>query len=369
MIEPPRPGPGPGNLLTDVAGLRVGHHTATGAGQLTGTTVVLGPDQGMVAGVDVRGGGPGTRETDLLDPVAAMERINAVVLTGGSAFGLAAACGAAAELADRGIGFQVGPGDREVVPIVPAAVLFDLGRGGDFRATPGEDAGRSATRAALQGTAPEQGCVGAGNGAVVAHLKGGLGMASTVLADGTTVAALVVVNAVGSPVDPLSGALSGARLLAIQDAPGLQPPSALEVVPVLTAARPRTLISDIPPAGQSVQNTTIGMVATDASLTKAQCTKLAGIGHDGLARALNPVHTMLDGDTLFGLSTELRPAPDPATLHEILCAAADVVTRAVSRGVLAATTTTTPAGSWPAYADLAPSAVGRSTGPESEVST
>ncbi len=352
------PVPGAGNSLTDVAGLRVGHFTDSSDGALTGTTVVLAPAGGMVAGVDVRGGGPGTRETDLLHPTAAMDRIHALVLTGGSAFGLSAAGGVADELADRGVGFRVGSSEQEVVPIVPAAVLFDLGRGGNFRATPGESAGRQAVRAALAGEEASTGCVGAGTGAVIAGIKGGVGMASAVLDDGTTIAALVVVNALGSPADLLTGMLSGGRLLLDGDAPGLGQPDPAEVDAVLTGCRPRTVGQAWTPGGQAVQNTTIGVIATDATLTKAQCGKLASIAHDGLARAINPVHTMFDGDTLFGVSTASRETPELPQLHEILCAAADVVTRAVVRGILAATTTRTDAGFWPCYRELAPSTAG-----------
>lgn len=361
--------PGPGNSLTDVAGLRVGHVTMTQHGYLTGSTVVLGPDGGIVAGVDVRGGAPGTRETDLLDPSAAMQRINAIVLTGGSAFGLACADGVTAELADLGIGFRVGIGRRDVVPIVPAAVLFDLGRGGQFRATPDAAAGRRAVRAAIAGGPVEQGCVGAGTGAVVAHLKGGIGMASIVLDDGTTVAAMVAVNAVGSPVDRQSGALSGSQLLHPLDVQILRAPSAQETEPAIRAGRPRDLLPDQPFDGQLLQNTTIGVIATDATLSKVQCRKLAGIGHDGLARTISPVHTLLDGDTLFGVSTEQRPVPRETELHEILIAAADVVSRAVIKAILTATSITTGAGTWPAYLDVAPSTVSRTGPPEREEPT
>ncbi|MDQ6657656.1 MAG: P1 family peptidase [Actinomycetota bacterium] len=346
------------NSLTDVAGLRVGHHTLVGNGYLTGTTVILAPPGGMTAGVDVRGGGPGTRETDLLHPTAAMEKISAIVLTGGSAYGLAAACGVAEELADRGVGFRVGAAEGEVVPIVPSAVLFDLGRGGRFRATPGQDAGRAAVKAADGEPAAEQGCIGAGTGAAIAGLKGGIGTASAVLADGTTVSALVVVNAHGSPVDRLTGMLSGARVLLRGDVEGLLPPAASETAAVLAACQPRSVTPGTPPTAPTVQNTTIGVVATDATLTKAQCAKFAGIAHDGLARAINPVHTLFDGDTMFGVSTAGRPAPDLAGLHDILCAAGDVVTRAVVRGILAATSITTSAGHWPGYTDLAPHSTG-----------
>lgn len=350
--------PGLRNSLTDVAGIRVGQHTMVGDGYLTGTTVILAPAGGMTAGVDVRGGGPGTRETDLLHPTAAMEKISAIVLTGGSAFGLAAASGVADALADRGFGFQVGSAADEVVPIVPSAVLFDLGRGGRFRATPGEDAGRAAIGAADPGTDPEQGCVGAGTGAAIAGMKGGIGTASAVLDDGTTVSALVVVNAHGSPVDSTTGILSGSRVLLRGDVEGLVTPTAAEAAALLAACQPRAVNPGTPSDAQTVQHTTIGVVATDATLSKAQCGKFAGIAHDGLARAINPVHTLFDGDTIFGVCTGSRPALDLAGLHQILCAAGDVVTRAVVRGIIAATTTTTSAGHWPSYRDLAPQTIG-----------
>ncbi len=344
---------GPRNTFTDVAGLRLGHAERRDAGHLSGTTVVLAAD-GMVAGVDVRGGAPGTRETDLLHPTASLQRVHAIVLTGGSAFGLSAASGATDALAAAGIGFPVGA-PEDVVPIVPAAVLFDLGRGGSFGARPGPAFGEQAVAAALAGGVDERmGLVGAGLGAVTSGIKGGLGAASSVLPDGTVVAALVVANAVGSPVDPRTGELLGARLLLPGDFPGLRAPTdehrrALLGVIGRTGPHLRT------PAA-SITNTSIGIVATDATLTKAQCTKMAGTAHDGLARALNPVHTQFDGDTLFAVSSATGPAPDEIGLHDILCAAADVVTRALVRGLLAAESVQTAGGSWSSYLDLAPSA-------------
>jgi putative pantetheine hydrolase len=335
----------------------------TGDGQLTGTTVIVAPEAGMVAGVDVRGGGPGTRETDLLAPTASVERITAITLTGGSAYGLAAADGVMAALADRGLGLQVGPEPGQVVPLVPTAVLFDLGRGGTFRSTPGPQAGMLAVAAAFADpVGPVDGCRGAGTGAVVAGLKGGVGSASIVLPDGTTIAALVVVNAIGSPVDLRTGELLAGRLLAPVDADELRRPSAAELAALLPAATPRHPRTGAPLGGDraaaaeaaAVQNTTIGVIATDVALTKGQCTKLAGVGHDGLARSLEPVHAMFDGDTLFGLSTATRPAPDPFAYHDILCAAPTVVARAVARAVLAARPVSTPGGSWPTYPDLVP---------------
>ncbi|MDQ2782857.1 MAG: P1 family peptidase, partial [Actinomycetota bacterium] len=179
--------PGPTNSLTDVAGIRVGHATRREPGWLTGSTVVLAPDAGAVGGVDVRGAGPGTRETDLLDPRNLVDRVNAVLLGGGSAFGLAAADGVMQSLYAAGLGWPVG-GPGQVVPIVPGAILFDLGRGGDFANTPSAAEGAAAYRAA-HGGAVEQGSVGAATGASSGGLKGGIGSASVVLPNGTTVAA------------------------------------------------------------------------------------------------------------------------------------------------------------------------------------
>lgn len=365
--------PGPTNSVVDVPGIRVGHHQRIGDGWLTGTTVVLAPDGGAVGGVDVRGGGPGTRETDLLDPRNLVERVHAVVLSGGSAFGLAAADGVMRERYAAGQGYPVGePG--QVVPIVPAAVIFDLGRGGQFTAHPDASFGEAACAAALAGPpagpsttsatppqGPPLGVVGAGTGAQVGGLKGGDGSASTVLPDGSVVAALVVVNAAGSALDPATGELYGARALLEGDlvlGPGraayrLGAPDPGEVAAAREAGREAS-------AGRGVPRTlatTIGVIATDLTLTKAQCAKVSGIGHDGLARAIDPVHTMVDGDTLFTLATGERGAPDPAALHLLLTEAARCVTRAVVRAVLAAETVTTPAGTWRCYRDALPSAV------------
>lgn len=324
------------DALTDVPGLRVGHADADGG--LSGTTVVLAPPDGAVAGVDVRGAAPGTRETDLLHPGATVQRVHAVVLSGGSAYGLATAHGVMAWLEERGTGFAV-PGG--VVPIVPAAVVFDLGRGGSFTARPDAATGRAAAEAASDGPVAE-GVVGAGRGATAGGLKGGTGTASTVLAGGAVVAALAVVNAAGSPVDAETGLLLGARALHDRDAPPTVTPAGRGALAALPAV--------VPALGTA---TTLAVVATDLALDKAGCARLATMGHDGLARALSPVHTVLDGDVVFGLSTAARPAPDLPGLLALHAAAADVVTRAVARGVLAAATTTTPAGTWPGYRDLA----------------
>lgn len=208
----PPPSAGPLDALTDVAGLRVGHAQVPGAGALSGTTVVLAPEGGAIAAVDVRGGGPGTRETDALDPRNLVQRIDAVVLTGGSAYGLDAASGVMAWLEEQGRGVRVGPDPAQVVPVVPAACVFDLGRGGDWRARPDASTGRAAVvdAAGTETGAPvSEGNVGAGTGAVAGQLKGGVGTASVRLASGITVGALVVVNAAGSVIDPRTGVLYG----------------------------------------------------------------------------------------------------------------------------------------------------------------
>ncbi|WP_406103828.1 P1 family peptidase [Micromonospora globbae] len=340
------PRPGPSNTLTDVPGFRVGHHQRTGDGWLTGTTVVLAPSGGAVGGVDVRGGGPGTHETDVLDPRNLVERAHAVVLGGGSAYGLAAVAGVMDRLADAGTGFPVGAGPGQVVPIVPAAVLFDLGRGGDFRATPGPDFGAAAHDAAT-GAPVALGTVGAGTGAVAGGLKGGVGSASVVV-EGVTVGALAVVNSVGSAVDPDTGELYGSRFGLAGEFDALLPPDPEERARAAEAVRT--------PVGGSVAasfHTTIGVLATDATLTKAQCQKLAGIGHDGMVRAIRPVHSMFDGDTVFALASCAGPALDPPAFNTILAAAADAFTRAVVHGILAATS----AGGHRAYADVFPRAV------------
>jgi putative pantetheine hydrolase len=340
-------GTGPTNSLVDVVGLRVGHAQRFDDGWLSGTTVVLAPEGGVVAGVDVRGGGPGTRETDLLDPRNLVQQLHAVVLTGGSAYGLAAADGVMGRLEAAGVGFPVG-GPGEVVPIVPAAVVFDLGRGGDFRRRPDASFGEQAYDDATSVTGTQrvlQGCVGAGTGAVVGGLKGGVGSASTVLADGTTVAALAVVNAIGSAVHPRTGELWGASHGLGDELAWLRAPDPAELAAASLGPERPTLA------------TTIGVLAADLTLTKAQCQKLAGIGHDGLARAIDPVHTMFDGDTVFGVATGNRPTPGLPELQALLVAAGDCFTRAVVHGVLAAVSVTTPAGELRSYADTFPSAV------------
>jgi putative pantetheine hydrolase len=337
-----------------VAGLRVGHVALSGRGTLTGSTLVLAPPSGAVGGVDVRGAAPGTRETDLLDPRRTIERVHAVLLTGGSVYGLAAADGVVRGLEDDGVGFDVGGG--RVVPIVPAAVVFDLGRGGDHGDGLRPDAGTGlaayrAARDAGAGGPVGQGVVGAGTGAVAGGLKGGVGTASTVLTGGAVVAALVVLNAAGSAVHEPTGELYGARFGLPGEFAELRPPDAAEVA----AAREAGLLCGTVPAGP-LRATTLAVLATDLTLTKAGCTLLAGMGADGLARAVRPVHTMVDGDTTFALSTAARPAPDQPALHELLAAGADCVSRAIVHALLAARSVRTPGGDWPSYRDTFPSA-------------
>jgi len=305
---------GPGGL-TAVAGIKVGHHTL--AERPTGCTVVLA-DAGAVAGVDVRGAAPGTRETDLLDPLNLVEKVHAVVLAGGSAFGLDAASGVMRYLEERGVGFQT---DYGVVPIVPAAILFDLGVG-DPKVRPGPDCGYRAAAAASPGPVAE-GSVGAGAGATVGKLlgmgramKGGVGSAAIVVPGGLTVAALVAVNAFGDVIDPATGLV----VAGVRTADGLGLADARVLL--------RAGSTQKPPLGTS---TTIGVVATNARLTKTQATKVAQMAHDGLARSIAPVHTTADGDALFALATgTLEAEADVSTVGAL---AADAVAAAVLRAV------------------------------------
>jgi putative pantetheine hydrolase len=320
-----------------ISGFAVGHHTADSSGWLTGTTVVLA-HQGAVGGVDVRGGAPGTRETDLLDPTAMVDRVNALLLTGGSAYGLAAADGVMSALEADGRGWPVGP--ETVVPIVPGAVIFDLGRGGDTAHRPDAEFGRLAVQAATTED-PETGNVGAGTGAVCGGLKGGLGYAEQRVGE-VSIAALAVVNAAGSAIDPRTG-----RLLADRQA-RLPAPSEAE----------RTRLADALSTTGPPLNTTIGAVLTDAVLTKAQASRVASIAHDGMARAISPVHTMVDGDTVFCLASGQRPL-DPQfgglpSFNALLVAAADVFTDACLAAMLAADSRAR----WPSYLSLAPSVRG-----------
>ena len=306
--------------LTDVAGLRVGHFTDTR--RPTGCTVVLA-EAGAVCSVDVRGGAPGTRETDLLDPSNTVERVHAIVLSGGSAFGLDAATGVMRYLEEKGIGFAVGD---VRVPIVPAAILFDLGIG-DSRIRPNAASGYAAAQAATGGPVVE-GCVGAGAGATVGKLEGlgramkaGIGTAAQRLPGGGVVAALVAVNAFGDVVDPATG-----RIVA-----GLRSEDGKTVVGTIASL----LAGDGAAKARSGESTAIGVVATDVALSKSEARRVAEMAHDGFAQAIRPVHTPVDGDTLFALSTGAVRREQPALVVGSI--AAEVVARAVVRAALVAT--------------------------------
>jgi L-aminopeptidase/D-esterase-like protein len=312
--------PASAGAITDVAGIAVGHFTDTR--RPTGCSVVLARD-GAVAGVDVRGAAPGTRETDLLAPSNLVERVHAVMLAGGSAFGLAAADGAMRWLEEQGVGLDV---HFATVPLVPAAVLFDLPLG-DARIRPDAAAGYAACAAAGSRAAPAQGNVGAGAGAMVGKvfgaaraMKGGIGTAS-VRVGGVTVGALVAANPLGDVVDPATGrVIAGART-----ADGR----------ALLDTRRALLAGEAPRPILAGTNTTLAVIATDAALTKPQAHRLAQAGHDGLARTINPVHTMSDGDTVFAMATGLAQAPSPGMMV-LATMAAEAVARAVLQAVWAA---------------------------------
>ncbi len=317
--------------ITDVPGLRVGHRQKNDGGWLSGVTVVL-PPPGTVGSVDVRGGGPGTHETDALDPTTLVPTVDAVVLTGGSAYGLVTAHGAQRWCEEQRRGFEVQGG---VVPIVPAAAIFDLGRGGDFSARPDAEMGYAAAAAAgaeKDGHDVERGNVGAGTGAVIGRgkFKGGVGTASVTLENGVVVGALAVVNALGLPFAPPAepaetrGEAAGPGDF---DKPNRRPPL----------------------------NTTLVVVATNAALDPAECKRTASAAHAGLARALNPSHTLADGDTVFCLATgaaaldRTTQAVRQVSLITLQSAAADVVRLAILDGIRSAAAVTTAAGTFDAY--------------------
>jgi L-aminopeptidase/D-esterase-like protein len=318
--------------ITDVPGVLVGH--AHDAEALTGCTVVL-TIGGAVGGVDVRGGGPGTRETDLLDPTANVSVVHAIALCGGSAFGLAASVGVVDWLRERDIGYET---RIRKVPIVPAAVIFDLGLGSPDRWA---DAALGYAACESAGTAVAEGCVGVGTGASVGKMlgqagavKSGVGTWSETLSDGTVIGALAVCNAVGDVYrESTNRIIAGAR----------DPQSGLfaDSMALLRSPERQASMSVIP----SAQNTTLAVVATNARLTKAEATKVAQMAQDALPRTIRPVHTPFDGDTVFALSTGQRTGQHIAILGAI---AADVLARAIERCVL----TATGMGGLPAARDL-----------------
>jgi L-aminopeptidase/D-esterase-like protein len=321
--------------ITAVDGLELGHHTLDA--RPTGCTVVLAR-AGAVGGVDIRGSSPGTRETALLDPVNTVSVVHGVVLSGGSAFGLDAASGVMRYLDERGIGYRVGP---RVVPIVVGAILFDLGLEGDRPVRPGPECGYAAASAASSAAAPE-GSVGAGAGATVGKIgggrpmRGGFGTASIRLASGLTVAAAVAVNAVGDVIDPMTG----------QVVAGALGPDGRTFLDARRVLRNGEIVTPDSPPGA---NTTIGIVATNATLTKAEITKVAQMAQDGLARTIYPAHTTRDGDAVFSLATGAWTGNADVTVIGAL--AADVMAEAILRAVRSATSLP----GFPAASDLSDS--------------
>jgi L-aminopeptidase/D-esterase-like protein len=346
------------NAITDVAGILVGHHhrldpdATMGAGWARGVTVVLTPP-GTVGAVDVRGGAPGTRETDLLDPANSVRYVDAVLIAGGSAYGLAAADGVMRWLEehDRGVAMAGG-----VVPIVPGAVIFDLDVGA-WSNRPTAEFGYAAASAAASsdGAPPAVGTVGAGVGACAGVLKGGLGTASSTLASGVTVGALVAVNSAGNVIDQATGL---PWLSYLVDEFGLAKPPDEQLAALAKLESPLSSL-----------NTAVAVVATDAALSPAACRQIASTAHDGLARSIRPAHTPVDGDTVFALATgaiEVAPpadlpaafSPETALTTAVGAAAADCLARAVVGAVIAADSVA----GIPTYRGLLPGAFQRAQG-------
>lgn len=324
------------NGITDVEGIEVGHYTDRKA--VCGVSVVL-CTEGAVGGVDVRGGAPCTRETDLLEPGNLVEKVQAIVLTGGSVFGLAAADGVVRWLAEKGCGFPLD--ESHVAPIVPAAALFDLGRGENF--IPPIDAawGRKACQSAESGPVVN-GSVGAGTGAFAAGIKGGIGTASAVLDSSLTVGALVAVNPLGSVVNPQNGEL-WERGLELNNEFKDQGQRRVKLPPMPEAA----------PQG----NTTIAVVATDAILSRDEAKKLAQMSHDGMARVIRPIHTMYDGDTVFCIGTGKKELPDTARSFagqhaDALSGLGHAVTDCLARAIIQAVVSAESLGGMVAFRDL-----------------
>ena len=308
--------PGPTNTLTDVTGIKVGHYQRVGDGYRTGTTVIR-TEAGATASIDVQGGAPGTRETDLLLPGGLVTQVHAIVLSGGSAYGLDASTGVMRWLEEHGFGFPIAGG---VVPIVSSAILFDLGRGGDFSKRPNAEFGYMAADAAVDGPVP-LGRFGAGTGA-----RYGLGSASVVLPNGYTVAAIVGLNPGGSAVNPMTCQPYGI-FLELGDEFGLVPPTTAECEAFRSAPRG---------PGESF-NTTIALVATDAPLDQTMAQRMAKVSNSGLARSIRPIHNLGDGDAVFGMATT-NPSPEVtltlADLQAIYNAASDALGRAVVHALI-----------------------------------
>ena len=325
---------GPRNLITDVDGIRVGN--AHDADVRSGVTIIL-PDERTVAGVDVRGGAPGTRETDALDATCLVDAVDTIVLSGGSVYGLDAASGATAWLGARGRGYGMGEATL-VAPVVPAAILFDLTNGGNKNwgeTPPYNELGRAACAAADRSFA--LGNAGAGLGARAGAIKGGLGSASAVTDNGFQVGALIAINPFGSPIIPGSDCFWAAPYELDGEFGGRGLPSRMDAVTLLDPL----IGTKGEGAAQAGGNTTIGCIATNADLTPAEARRVAIMAQDGLARAIRPIHTPFDGDVLFVLATATKPLNREIRAREILqlgSIAADCVARAVARGVYEAET-------------------------------
>ncbi|QXJ21279.1 P1 family peptidase [Actinomadura graeca] len=352
---------GPRNAITDVPGIEVGHYTDRA--NITGTTVLIMP-KGATAGADVRGGAPGTVNTDLLDPVALQPDVHGLFLSGGSVMGLSAYAGVVQYLREQGLGMKFG---GQTVPVVPGAIVFDLGQGADahdrMEKTPGLDAGYQAAKAATSGPVP-MGSVGAGTGTGTGgpsgvRLKGGVGTASIDLGDGLYVGALVVLNSAGKVYNQAAGCELYSLYMEVGNEFGdtRRPPGGCRTSGPgpKSASRPGRTDRKVD------ENTTIGVVATNATLTAAQAQKMAQVAHDGLARAIRPAHTMGDGDTTFAVSTRMRGAADDRTFEALLDIAAGAFSRASAHAALAAT----PLGDRPTYCQVFPGACApRSHGPK-----
>ncbi|RKT54458.1 P1 family peptidase [Saccharothrix australiensis] len=339
---------GPDNAITDVAGVLVGHHTDRAT--ITGTTALVMP-KGSTAGADVRGGAPGTINTDLLDPVALRPEVHGLFLSGGSVMGLSAYAGVVHHLREQGLGSKF---LGKAIPVVPGAIVFDLGQGVDaddpIERTPDFDAGYQAAKAARPGPV-EMGSVGAGTGTGTdgppgTRLKGGVGTASIRLDGGVVVGALVVLNSAGKVYNEALGCELHALHMEVGDEYGdtRRPPRGCRTSTAGSGPAPRGGGTD----GAVDENTTIGVVATNATLTVAQAEKFAQVAHDGLARAIRPAHSMGDGDTTFGISTRTTGAPDDLGYEAILDAAASTFSRATVHAALAAT----PLGGRPTYCEV-----------------
>ncbi|MGC4902317.1 P1 family peptidase [Micromonospora echinospora] len=333
--------PGAHNAITDVPGIQVGQVQSDIAPYLTGTSVVYMP-QMSVASVDQRGGAPATKETDLLSPLNSNPGVNAIQLGGSSMYGLSATNGIIRWLEDRGEGVRVGAGG--VAPIVPAADIFDLGRGGDPKARTSAEWGYLAAQATSDGPV-RQGGVGGGTGARGGGLRGGVGTASVHLGDGIYVGAMVIVNPAGSPVDPADCTLYGVKFGIGNEFAGYKAPKKKECNPPSTAA-------------QQPANTTIAVVATNAPLEKAAAQRMSGNAHDGMARAISPIHTLGDGDTVFAVSTgkgealQINDPADTRQLNAIFNAGASTLARAIAKAVLSSESI----GNTTSYCDRYPSA-------------